>query len=237
MGSHAAGVGRATNTSGAACSAVSSWLKGLVSWRVRERPSLRQVLEVEGGDSGNGQTAPGRRCSCDGGGVSVSTRVSPVELVVVKPLAHITVARVSCPAVTRGATSQGSCLLRLALSASSPGDFRPVGFKRCCWVRLLVRSTQEEPWFHRSGPSHCAHLRCGCLHHSSMTSGRARGWKPWSDGLYAACVLLGFTACLGRFSRLSPTRAALARPCSNSRLQVPTEPTKYMKDLKAINML
>ena len=64
-----------------------------------------------------------------GGGGSVSARVSPVELVGWLPTGHMTVAMASCPGArpARGrGGARGSCPLGPALSASAPGDFRPV---------------------------------------------------------------------------------------------------------------
>ena len=63
----------------------------------------------------------------------VSARGSPVVLVDCVSTGHITVAMASCPRpAPEGAAGGGSCLYRLALSASSPGDFRPVHAQGGC---------------------------------------------------------------------------------------------------------
>ena len=81
----------------------------------------------------------------------VSARGSPVLLVDCVSTGHITVAMASCPwPAPKGAAYRGSCLFRLALSASSPGDFRPV---TCTgWLRPRPAVLNK----HRRGPSHCA---------------------------------------------------------------------------------
>ena len=68
------------------------------------------------------------------------------------PLAHMTVAMASCPCVSLiPGDSRRICLFRLALSASAPGDFRPV---RCDQqVNTLLQDCLA---LNRSGPLHCA---------------------------------------------------------------------------------
>ena len=87
-----------------------------------------------------------------GKGESVSTRVSPVLLVDCVSTGHITVAMASCPRarLREQGGAGGSFPLGVALSASLPGDFRPVMsstlMQSAPWPQRLHRCSQGLPW-------------------------------------------------------------------------------------------
>ena len=88
------------------------------------------------------------------------------------PPGHITVLRRAAPRPPGKRGSRGSCHLRLALSASAPGDFRPMRVPRGSdppggkhWAGCVSA--------HRSDPSHAPHLFSSPKELSSKVFARA----------------------------------------------------------------